>query len=380
MQDSTRSHSQRKPLRRQAAIKRMGNAGPRSALESALQRVWTRRGPAAWLLLVIALPYQLLTFIRKALYRLGVFRILRASRPVIVVGNVVAGGAGKTPTVVALVQHLQSRGHFVGVISRGYGRKSNQTLEVRADASPHDTGDEPLLIKHKTGAAVFVGQTRGQAAQALVAQHPETTVIVCDDGLQHYGLYRDLEICVFDDRGVGNGWLLPSGPLRESWPRRPLARAGQSTAHLMVLHTGKRPLLGGFGAQRFLADHALRSDGSAVVLADLARDIGKPLMAVAAIARPDRFFNMLRERGLPITNTLALSDHYDFDSWSRITGKGYQLICTEKDAAKLWKQDPDALAVPLVQTMDSDFWSALDQKLAAVSSTKLSSSHGHKTS
>jgi len=358
----------------------MGNAAPRSALEQALQRIWTRRGLAAWLLLAIALPYQLLTFTRRAFYRLGVFRIVRISRPVIVVGNVVAGGAGKTPTVVALVQHLQFQGHTVGVISRGYGRKSDLTLEVLSDASPHDTGDEPLLIKRKTGAPVFVGRTRVQAAKALVTHHPETTVIVCDDGLQHYGLYRDLEICVFDDRGVGNGWLLPAGPLREPWPRRPLAQAGQATTNLMVLHTGNKPLFGGFTAQRFLADHALRRDGSKVVLDSLLCDGSKPLMAVAAIARPERFFSMLRDLGLPIATTQALPDHYDFDSWLHNTGKGYQLICTEKDAAKLWKHAPDALAVPLVQTMGRDFWAALDSLLVNVAATPLSSSHGHKTS
>lgn len=358
----------------------MGNAAPRSALEPALQRIWTRRGLAARILLAIALPYQFLTALRRALYRLGIFRIVRISKPVIVVGNVVAGGAGKTPTVIALVQHLQSRGHAVGVISRGYGRKSDQTLEVLSDASPEDTGDEPLLIKRRTGASVFVGRTRVQAAQALVSRYPETTVIVCDDGLQHYGLYRDLEVCVFDDRGVGNGWLLPAGPLRESWPSRPLAQAGQSSARLMVLHTGIQPLFEGFTAQRSLADHALGSAGSSVALDDLARGGCKPLMAVAAIAQPERFFTMLRQRGLPIANSLALPDHYDFDSWSCNTGKGYQLICTEKDAAKLWKHASDALAIPLVQTMDSDFWAALDGLLAAVPATQLSSSHGYKTS
>ncbi|MDE2419471.1 MAG: tetraacyldisaccharide 4'-kinase [Burkholderiales bacterium] len=358
----------------------MGDAAPRSTLEPTLQRIWTHRVLAAWLLLIVAIPYQWLTFFRRTLYRVGVFNIARIPVPVVVVGNVVAGGAGKTPTVIALVQHLQFQGHAVGVISRGYGRKSDQTLEVLGDASAHDTGDEPLLIKRKTGASVFVGQTRVLAARALLAQHPETTVIVCDDGLQHYGLYRDLEVCVFDDRGVGNGWLLPAGPLRESWPRRPLAQAGQANARLLVLHTGSQPQFGGFTAQRFLADHAVRSDGSVVALDVLAHGGGKPLMAVAAIAQPESFFTMLRQRGLAIASTQALPDHYDFDSWLCKTGEGYQLVCTEKDAAKLWKRAPDALAIPLVQTMGSDFWTAMDQQLAAVSSTKLSSSHGHKTS
>jgi tetraacyldisaccharide 4'-kinase len=148
----------------------------------------------------------------------------------------------------------------------------------------------------------------------------------------------------------------------------------------LVLHTGSKPQFDGFTAQRFLADHAVRLDGTMVALDALAQGGTKPLMAIAAIAQPEGFFAMLRQRGMTIANTQALPDHYDFDSWSCTAGAGYQLICTEKDAAKLWKQDTDALAVPLVQTMGNDFWSALDHQLAAVSSTKLSSSHGHKTS
>ena len=350
----------------------MGEASPRPSLEGALLRIWTERGFAAWLLRPVALLYRTISALRRSLYQIGILRSARAPIPVIVVGNVIAGGAGKTPTVIALVKHLQSQGHAVGVVSRGYGRRSTQTLEVLPDALPTEAGDEPLLIQRSTGAPVFVAQTRLLAVQALIAAHPHTAVVVCDDGLQHYGLYRDLEVCVFDDRGCGNGWLLPAGPLREAWPRQPLAQAGQADTRLLVLHTGSQPQFSGHRAHRHLADHAVRSDGTQVALTSLATANALPVLALAAIAQPQAFFDMLTQQGVVLTKTLALPDHYNFDSWSRNEYGGYQLICTEKDATKLWKHAPDALAVPLVQTMDADFWSAINGQL--------SSMHGHKTS
>lgn len=357
----------------------MGGDAPRSALESALRRIWSERGPAAWMLQLIALPYLALIALRRWLYLSGIFKPVKLPVPVLVVGNVVAGGAGKTPTVIALVLHLQARGHKVGVISRGYGRYSKHTLEVQADSRAQETGDEPLLIQRRTAATVFVGATRSAAALALLEKHPDTSIIVCDDGLQHYALYRDLEICVFDDRGTGNGWVLPAGPLREPWPLKPLACAGQSANRLLVLHTGRTPRFGGYQAHRFLADHAVRSDASTVAL-DAVCTGSKPVMAVAAIAQPELFFTMLRHAGFTLAKTMALPDHYDFDSWLRNGGAGYQLVCTEKDAAKLWQHAPDALAVPLVQTMGDDFWTALDPQLPTPAPTKLSFPHGHKTS
>jgi tetraacyldisaccharide 4'-kinase len=292
---------------------------------------------------------------------------------VIVVGNVVAGGSGKTPVVIALVRHLQDRGLRVGVVSRGYGRTATDCLEVRADSTADEVGDEPALIHQLTQTPVVVAASRVEAAVQLLTLHPATQVIVCDDGLQHLALYRDLEICVFDDRGVGNGWQLPAGPLREAWPR----------AVDLVLHTGLKPAFAGFTAQRALAPYALRSDGTRVSLADLAAKSGKPLFALAAIAKPEAFFEMLREQGLTLEKTLALPDHYDFNSWSRNTDGVYTLICTEKDAVKLWRHAPQALAVPLLFTPEPAFLTRIDALLSSLMSTPssptLSSPHGHTT-
>lgn len=351
----------------------------RPSLQSALVRAWTRRGIIACLLWPVSLVFLALARLRRQLYRWGLFKTQRVDALVIVVGNVIAGGAGKTPTVIALVQHLQAQQHRVGVISRGYGRQGDACIEVQADSRPQDAGDEPLLIQRATQAPVFVGRTRHEAARALLARYPLTRIIVCDDGLQHYGLYRDVEICVFDDRGTGNGWLLPAGPLREPWPRHAVSRAGQRDDRLLVLHTGSRPAFAGFTAHRSLASFAVGRDHINIPLETLRVPGAKPLMAVAGIAQPESFFAMLRALGLPLAKTVALPDHYHFDSFFRTIDVGYRIICTEKDAEKLWPIAPDALAIPLVFRPEPAFFAALDATVAERLSSKLSSAHGHKT-
>lgn len=333
-----------------------GAAAQQSALQRTLTSAWTHRGLLAWLLWPVALLFGALVALRRGLYRIGLFKVQRVPVPVIVVGNVVAGGAGKTPVVMALMRHLQARGLNAGVISRGYGRRATNCREVLADSVISDVGDEPALIKRATAAPVFVAARRFDAARALLARYPETEVIVCDDGLQHLGLQRDLEICVFDDRGIGNGFLLPAGPLREPWPR----------AVDLVLHTGAHPAFAGYTAQRTLAQHALRADGSQIALDRLAQSDAKPLLAVAAIAKPEDFFSMLRAQGLNLTRTVALPDHYDFDSWLRNEHGVYTVICTEKDAVKLWPKQPDALAVPLLFTPEPAFMAKLDAMLTVL--------------
>lgn len=352
----------------------------RPALQRILLRAWTRRLGLASLLWPISLIFRCLVWLRRQLYGRGILKTQRVDAVVIVVGNVIAGGAGKTPTVMALVQHLHKQEQSVGVISRGYGRNNGAAcIEVLNDAQPEDVGDEPLLIKRTCHAPVFVGPTRHAAATALLASYPQTRIIVCDDGLQHYALFRDLEICVFDDRGCGNGWLLPAGPLRERWPRIAVTRSGQSPDRLLVLHTGSQPAFAGYTAQRSLAPFAVGRDGVRVPLESLYAPGAKPLLALAGIAQPESFFAMLSALQLPLAKTLALPDHYYFDSASGIFHEGYRLICTEKDAAKLWPLVPDALAVPLVFEPEAAFFSALDAVLAPLLSTKLSSAHGHQT-
>jgi hypothetical protein len=182
-----------------------GSAGRQARWQASAQR----RGLQAWLLRPIAWVYGWLMAIRSRFYAWGLLTSQRLPVPVIVVGNVVVGGAGKTPTVIALVQHLTARGWHPGVVSRGYGRSSEALLEVTAATPASESGDEPALIRRATGVPVFVARQRAAAARALLAAHPHVNVLLCDDGLQHLALHRDMAIAVFDERGSGNGWLLP---------------------------------------------------------------------------------------------------------------------------------------------------------------------------
>jgi tetraacyldisaccharide 4'-kinase len=292
--------------------------------------------------------------------------------PVIVVGNVIAGGAGKTPVVIEIARFLQSAGYKPGIVSRGYGRKSKGLVQVNADTPIADSGDEPALIHAATGLPVVVAADRAEAASALLAVHPQVNLILSDDGLQHLALQRDIEIIVFDERGIGNGRLLPAGPLREAWPRQAdfvLHRGGPQAARLAQTASNS------YAIQRELADHALRADGSAIALQSLAQsdgDFDGKLIALAGIAQPESFFSMLKAQGLRLTETIALPDHYDFDSWKRRFHAGQTLICTEKDAVKLrrsaWAQELQILAVPLQLSLPEQFTQAL-----------LSSLHGLET-
>lgn len=332
-----------------------------------LTRSWARRGPLACVLWPLSLIYRALFAGRRLLYRLGWLAVQRFGVPVLVVGNVVAGGAGKTPVVMAVVQHLRRRGLRVGVISRGYGRHGSGCLEVTPGSRPQDVGDEPVLIQRSTGVPVWVAERRTQAAAALLAKYPDTEVIVADDGLQHTALHRDFELCVFDDRGVGNGLLLPAGPLREPWPR-PVD---------LILHTGRQPAFAGFRAHRQLGPLGWQQDGSTKPLAELTVPGQPPLLALAAIARPDEFFDMLRACGLPLARTIALPDHYDFNSFNPNDYVGYSVICTEKDAAKLWPKWPQAWSVPLLLTLEPACLARIDQWLRIRLPAKLSSLDGH---
>nr|WP_036839852.1 tetraacyldisaccharide 4'-kinase [Polaromonas sp. CF318] len=341
-------------------------------MKQLLQNAWLSRGMLACLLWPLAQCYGLLVRLRRALYRRGVLRSERFRVPVVVVGNVIAGGAGKTPLVIALVRHLQAQRVAVGVVSRGYGRTASDCMEVTPAAPPSQTGDEPALIHRLTGAPVFVARQRTQALRALLAAHPNTGVVICDDGLQHYALQRDIEIAAFDDRGTGNGWLLPAGPLREPWPAR--KRQGLD----LVLHTGQRPAFDGFQSSRQLAGEAWSAGGGQLALDGLR---GRPVTALAGIANPQAFFGMLRDRGLMLEATIALPDHHQFSEADLAGLQGRTVLCTEKDAVKLFALPGaaglDLLAVPLVFSPEPAFFSAFDALLAPLLSP-VPSTHGHQ--
>ncbi len=324
-----------------------------------LARTWRHRGITACLLWPVSLLYGFVANIHRGLYRLNIFKTGRCAVPVIVVGNVVAGGAGKTPLVIALAKHLQLQGLKVGVVSRGYGRQAGQDgncLEVRENTSILASGDEPAHIYRALAAPVFVAKRRFEACRELLSKYPLTQVIISDDGLQHHSLARDIEIVVFDDRGIGNGWRLPAGPLREPW------LVGRNRG--LVLHTGLKPAFSGFVSTRRLADHAIDMDGQQVWLDDLKH---LPLVALAGIANPNAFFNMLRARELTLERTFGLPDHHDFSGYVIPAKSGETVLCTEKDAVKLFAKPTSGnftlLAVPLIFTPEPAFFKAVDDLL-----------------
>ncbi|HEX6705047.1 MAG TPA: tetraacyldisaccharide 4'-kinase [Albitalea sp.] len=313
-----------------------------------LQAAWTSRGPLAWLLAPLALIHGVLVRLRQTLYRIGVWRIQRLPVPVIVVGNLIAGGAGKTPTVIAVTTLLRQHGWRPGIVSRGYGRRDRGVVEVDAHTAAADCGDEPRLLHTRTAAPVVVAHDRVAAARALLQAHPEVDVIVSDDGLQHLRLGRRVQVVVFDDRGAGNGWLLPAGPLREPVPRR-------VPPNTLVLYNARSPstALPGWTARRSLRGLLPLRDwwaGAAAVPQALQRFAGEPVLAAAGTAQPQRFFDMLGAAGVRV-RPLPLADHHDFATlpWPAETS---DVIVTEKDAIKL---DPARMGSTRVWVAPLDF-------------------------
>jgi tetraacyldisaccharide 4'-kinase len=320
-----------------------------------LQATWwaPRRDALAWALLPLSWLYRALAALAKRWARPVAIGV-----PVIVVGNLIVGGAGKTPTVIALVRMLRAYGWTPGVVSRGHGRSNTRVLEVQRDSLSADMGDEPLLIRLRAGVPVFVGIDRVDAARNLLRAHPEVDIVVSDDGLQHHRLARDVEVLVFDDRGTGNGLCLPAGPLREPLP-------DTVATNRLVLYNASHPStkLPGWLAIRHLAG-AQSLEAWALAeepAADGWQAFGdRPLLAAAGIAHPERFFEALRDQGLHIVPR-PLPDHHDYGTlpWREDTP---DVIVTEKDAVKLRGRDMGSTRVwvaPLDFEPDLGFAAAL---------------------
>jgi tetraacyldisaccharide 4'-kinase len=324
-----------------------------SSLESTLTRAWLRRGPLALALWPLSLLFRGLAALRITLFRVGLLKSERLPVPVIVVGNIFIGGTGKTPLTIWLVEQLRAAGLKPGVISRGHGGEGESgPREVVAGSSARDVGDEPLLIANRTGCPVVVGRRRAQAGRHLLARHPEVDVLVTDDGLQHYALRRDLELVLFDGRGVGNGWTLPAGPLREPAPRR----RDVTVVNTPELTPALAKAVGGRPWQMRLAGEyaeQLRDPQQRVPLSAM-KD--KRIVAAAGIGNPSRFFTMLKAAGLAIQE-LPLPDHHDFldDPFRGVDAE--LILITEKDAVKCRQlehlnNDPRLWVVPVAAQID----------------------------
>ena len=327
------------------------------------QQVWTQRGLVACMLWPLTLLGRAWLFLNDLAFAKGWRQQTRLPVPVLVVGNVLAGGTGKTPIVIALATHFQGLGWRVGVIARAYRTEDEAVTPVHPDSDALQVGDEPLLIRQRCQIPVFVGRQRAKAALALLKAHPQTQLIISDDGMQHQSLHHDLAVCVFDDRGTGNGWLLPAGPLREPWPRALKAGTRQ---HLV--HTGTLPFGNSQPVQRQLGTTARNGWGEIRPLSDWQ---GQTVQALAAIARPSPFFEALQQAGLVTQSCHALPDHADLSNW-KPSGE-WPVFCTEKDAVKLWSHLPNAWAVPLECSLPKPL---LDELAAEVQ--RLSSGHGQK--
>ena len=296
----------------------------------ALTRCWYGRPTAACrlagvLLAPVSLLFRGLSAMRRRLYRMGVLKSERLPVPVIVVGNITAGGSGKTPLTLALVAWLREVGFQPGVISRGYGGHAREPMPVRGDSDPALAGDEPVLIARRAGCPLWIGRRRAEAGRRLLDFHPEVDILVADDGLQHYALARDVELAVVDGaRGFGNGRPLPAGPLRE-----PVSRLAWVDA--VVVNGDGGP--GGIPVPVF----RMVLKGTHVVnlanpdrQAEPAHFRGSPVEAVAGIGYPERFFATLERLGLTIRRH-PFPDHHVFQPADLPSGT---VIMTEKDAVK----------------------------------------------
>ena len=296
-----------------------------------MQAAWLKRGVLAYLLWPFSVLIRVVIDLKKLCFRTHLFRSHRLSVPVVVVGNLIVGGAGKTPTVMAVVALLKDAGYRPGIVSRGYGREGDSIQDVDANTPVTQSGDEPLLLRLRCAVPVVVGRDRVAAAQTLLHAHAEVNIIVSDDGLQHHRLQRDAQVVVFDERAVGNGWLLPAGPLREPFAAPP--------PRSVVIYNAASATTAWLGepVQRSLAGAVLLSDwweGQPATLDALNALRNRLVWAAAGMAAPQRFFDMLAFAGLQNLKPLALHDHFDFAALPWPTDAA-DVIVTEKDAVKL---------------------------------------------
>jgi tetraacyldisaccharide 4'-kinase len=314
-------------------------------------KFWYRRGAIAWLLWPASMVFRAGVLVRRVLYVTRVFKSSHPGVPAIVVGNITVGGSGKTPLVLWIAEFLKGKGWSPGIVSRGYGAKLEAPRAATLADDAAQVGDEPIVLARRGGCPVWVGPDRVAVAAALRAAHPEVDVLVLDDGLQHYRLRRDLEIAVLDERGLGNGFLLPAGPLRE--PRRRLRSVDAVVAHASAL-----------------PGYAMKLEGEEVHRMTDARErrplksfAGQQVHAAAGIGDPERFFRQLGAAGLKVIPH-PFPDHHRFSAGDLEFGDGRPVLLTEKDAVKLRSTArPDWWVLPVSAKLDPGFGAWLERKL-----------------
>ncbi|MBR7799979.1 tetraacyldisaccharide 4'-kinase [Undibacterium fentianense] len=340
----------------------------RAVVESFFIHTWSRRGLFAILLWPISKLFEFLIHFRYGLQVLGFRAQTTLPVPVIIVGNIYLGGTGKTPMVIWLIENLRQAGWNPGVISRGYGARVENIQEVNNDSLATEVGDEPLLIFQRTSCPMMVGRRRVASAQQLLNKYPTIDVIISDDGLQHYRLGRDIEILMFDQRGVGNGLLLPAGPLREPVRRR------RDFTILNSVECESLPEIGKVDSTMRLQVELLTNLARPEKRLPLTSILGKKILAAAGIGNPQRFFDMLSLCGLDF-ESMPLADHFDFSPKVFADVDAEIILITEKDAVKcrqieVLRNDPRIWIVPVSAHLDSKFRDSLLNLLAITSENK----------
>ena len=320
-----------------------------------IDRIWSGKSPLYLLLLPLAWLYGLISTLIRFSYKAGLKKSWRAPVPVVVVGNLTAGGNGKTPVVIWLVETLQQHGFRVGVVSRGYGGKAESyPLLLCEETSTAQAGDEPVLIFQRTGAPVAVSPIRSDAVKALLASN-ELDVIITDDGLQHYALARDVEIVVVDGiRRFGNGHWLPAGPMRERRSR--LRSVDAVITNGGAAHSGELAMILQPGKAINLLTGEQRDPTSL-----------QNVVAMAGIGHPPRFFATLKQLDVDVQKEVAFSDHqpYTLDKLSGVLQSGQALLMTEKDAVKCRSfAQPDWWYLPVDAKIEGVLAEKLLQKIS----------------
>ncbi|MBV1775016.1 tetraacyldisaccharide 4'-kinase [Burkholderiaceae bacterium DAT-1] len=289
---------------------------------------WQRH--TLWPLLPFSALFALLSGVRRFGFRLGWLKSTRLPVPVIVVGNITAGGAGKTPATLWLAAILKARGCRPGIISRGYGGSEAGPIAVPTHADPARFGDEPSLIAARSICPIWIGRRRADAGHALLAAHPDVNVLICDDGLQHYALDRDIEVLVIDgQRGFGNGWRLPAGPLRESVSRG-------ARCDVWIVNGSDQTGLPAhpYTYSMHLAPQHVYRLGQPDDSRPLSEFAGQQVHAVAGIGHPPRFFTTLVHAGLSVIEH-PFPDHHAYTPQDIAALTDAPVLVTEKDAVKL---------------------------------------------
>lgn len=322
-------------------------------MSQALVKAWYQGHWALTLLKPLSLLYRVITTVRRFAYQQGYLASQRFDLPVIVVGNITAGGTGKTPLTLAIVDYLKQQGYRPAIVSRGYGGQTEYPAQVTLNSTAQQVGDEPLLMFLQSRVPVVVAPKRAEAV-AYLQKKQLADVVICDDGLQHYALARDIEIAVIDGaRGLGNGQLLPEGALREAPSRLNsvdfIVVNGQGYTHRQAFQMSLKP-----SEWQMVGDFANKQPPKP----------SQTIHAVAGIGNPERFFKQLEQQGFTLIEH-AFADHHQFTAQDLDFADKLPIVMTAKDAVKCQAFAKDNMwQVPVVAQLSDEFYQQLIKKLS----------------